>query len=216
MIERESEQLRDLALDERNTKVAIGAGSRTIKPEDTERLEMAKRLPGEMKAVLLEEWRRSPWLTELLKVIDGAREATKQTEKAARSLVHTVKKAGSIVAIASAVIPLVILCIAYWNLSDLREQWGRLEQINTELEASIKIGTQAEKALAEEVTRQKSEIQKLSTTAETLRDETGGFDVVDNNDGTWEVIFPAHAQFTRQPLRNIAGRFVVSYSVSGK
>ena len=178
--------------------------------------EMARRLPGELRAVLSEDWRRSPWFTELPKVIDTAREATKQTERAAQSLARTVKKAGGIVAVASAVIPLAMLGIAYWNLSDLREQQIRLEQQNSALESSITTGTQTEKALAEEVTRQKSEIQKLSTTAEVLRDESSGLDVVDNNDGTWEVIFPAHAQFTRQPWRNTAGRFVVSYSVSGK
>ncbi len=178
--------------------------------------EMARRLPGELRAVLSEDWRRSPWFTELPKVIDTAREATKQTERAAQSLARTVKKAGGIVAVASAVIPLAMLGIAYWNLSDLREQQIRLEQQNAALESGITTGTQTEKALAEEVTRQQSEIQKLSATAEVLRDETGGLDVVDNNDGTWEVIFPAHAQFTRQPWRNTAGRFVVSYSVSGK
>ena len=178
--------------------------------------EMARRLPGELRAVLSEDWRRSPWFTELPKVIDTAREATKQTERAAQSLARTVKKAGGIVAVASAVIPLAMLGIAYWNLSDLREQQIRLEQQNAALESGITTGTQTEKALAEEVTRQKSEIQKLFATAEALRDESGGLDVVDNNDGTWEVIFPAHAQFTRQPWRNTAGRFVVSYSVSGK
>ncbi len=178
--------------------------------------EMARRLPGELRAVLSDDWRRSPWFTELPKVIDGAREATKQTEAAAQSLARTVKKAGSIVATAAAVIPLAILGIAYWNLSDVREQQVRLERRNTELEASIQTGTQMREALAEEITRQKNEIQKLSATAEALRDETGGLDVVDNSDGSWEVIFPAHAQFTRQPWRNTAGRFVVSYSVSGK
>ena len=178
--------------------------------------EMARRLPDELKAVLSEDWRRSPWFTELPKVIDSAREATKQTEEAAQSLARAAKNAGRIVAIASAVIPLAILGIAYWNLSDLREQQIRLEQQNSALESSITTGTQTEKALAEEVTRQKSEIQILSATVEVLRDETGGLDVVDNSDGTWEVIFPAHAQFTRQPWRNTAGRFVVSYSVSGK
>ena len=186
--------------------------------EDTGKLlnEMARRLPGDLNAVLSDDWRRSPWFTELPKVIDTAREATKQAEEAAQSLTRTVNKAGGIVTIASAIIPLTMLGIAYWNLSDLREQRGRLEQINTELEASIKIGTQTEKALAEEVTRQQSEIQKLSATAEVLRDESGGLDVVDNNGGTWEVIFPANAQFTRQPWRNATGRFVVSYSVPRK
>ncbi len=186
--------------------------------EDTGKLlnEMARRLPGELRAVLSDDWRRSPWFTELPTVIDKAREATKQTEEATRSLARTVKRAGSIVAIASAVIPLVILGIAYWNLSDLREQQVRLEQINIELETSIKIGTQTAKALTEEVTRQKSEIQKLSATAKVLRDETGGLDVVDNNDGTWDVVFPANALFEGRPQWNTAGRFVVSYSTSGK
>ena len=177
--------------------------------EDTGKLlnEMARRLPGDLNAVLSDDWRRSPWFTELPTVIDKAREATKQTEAAAQSLARTVKKAGGIVAIASAVIPLAILGIAYWNLSDLREQRGRLEQINTELEASIKSGTQTGKALAEEVTRQKSEIQKLSTTAEMLREKTGGLDVVDNNDGTWDIprLCPVYTTTVAEHRRAVCG-----------
>ena len=186
--------------------------------EDTGKLlnEMARRLPGDLKAVLSDDWRRSPWFTELPTVIDKAREAAKQAEEATQSLARTVKKAGGMVAIASAVIPLAMLGIAYWNLSDLREQQIRLEQQNAALESSVTTGAQTEKALAEEVTRQKSEIQKLSATAEMLRGATGGLDVLDNGGGTWEVVFPANAQFTRQTWRNATGRLVVSYSVSGK
>ncbi len=69
---------------------------------------------------------------------------------------------------------------------------------------------------AEEITRQKSEIAELSRTAEVLKNETGGLDVVDNGDGSWDVVFPVSAEFERRPWQNTTGRFVVPYSISGR
>jgi hypothetical protein len=176
---------------------------------------MAKRLPGEMKAVLAEEWRRSPWLAELPKAAEKTMEATKQTEAATRFLARTVKYAGLIVCLAAFVIPSATWVLAHWNLSDLREEQSRLEQSNIELEEAVRTAAQTERAMADEITRRKNEIAELSCTVKLLRDETGGIEVVNNGNGSWEVMLPANITPGR-PWRNRDGRFVVPYVVTVK
>lgn len=145
--------------------------------------EMAKRLPGEIKAVLAEEWRKSPWVFELPKVAEQAGEATKQTEAATRFLVRTVKIASLIACLASVVIPLAIWGVTYWNVSALRRERERLE----------------------------SERESLSATVLRLKSETGdGIALQKYGDGGRGVILPAEYTFSHVGKDDV-GREVLVY-----
>jgi len=193
--------------------------------EDTgKRLDaLIKVIPGSLQKTLSAEYQRSPWLAtlpaeveRLSAVVKRADSAAERTESATEHVERRIKTVCLVSSLAAIIIPLVTLGVAYWSLSDLRRQQTQLEQENADLAVAVATAAQEEKRLAEEITWQKSEIRKLSSTAETLRNETGGLDVVDNGDGLWEIILPADAVFERRPWRNHEGRFVVPYSVSGK
>ena len=193
--------------------------------EDTgKRLDaLIKMIPGSLQKTLSDEYRLSPWLAtfpaeveRLNTVVQRSDSAAERTESATAHVERRIKTVCFVACLAAIIMPLVALGIAYWNLSDLRGQQVRLEQENAELIASIEATTQAQKTLAETVARQKNEIQMLSRTTEVLKNETGGLDVVDNGDGSWDVIFPASAEFERRPWWNLAGRYVVPYLIAEK
>lgn len=121
--------------------------------------EMAKRLPGEMKTVLAEEWRKSSWLSELSKAAEQAGEATKQVEAASRFLARTVNIAGLIVCFSSLIIPLAAWGVAHWNLAEKRRERLILEREKDELAAAAEKITQAAKTTAEELVRKQDELK---------------------------------------------------------
>ncbi len=193
--------------------------------EDTgKRLDaLIKAIPGSLQKTLSDEYRRSPWLAtlpaevELLSaVVQRTDSAAERTESATAHMERRIKTVCFVACLAAIIMPIVTLGVAYWNLSDLRGQQVRLEQENAELMAGIETATQAQKTLAETVARQKNEIQMLSRTAEVLKSETGGLDVVDNGDGSWEIVFPASAVFERRPWWNLSGRYVIPYLIAEK
>jgi hypothetical protein len=47
-----------------------------------------------------------------------------------------------------------------------------------------------------------------------LKNKIGGLDVVNNGGGSWEIVFPASAEFERRPWWNLAGRYVVPYLIA--
>ena len=184
---------------------------------------LIKMIPGLLQKTLSDEYRRSPWLAtfpaeveRLNTVVQRSDSAAERTESATAHVERRIKTVCFIACLAAIIMPLAALGIAYWSLSDLRNQQVQLEQGNAALMAGIETATQMQKTLAETIARQKNEIQMLSSMAEVLKNETGGLDVVDNGDGSWDVVFPASAEFERRPWRNTAGRFVVPYAVSGK
>ncbi len=193
--------------------------------EDTgKRLDaLIKMIPGSLQKTLSDEYRRSPWLAtlpaeveRLSAVVQRTDSAAERTESATAHVEHRIKTVCFVACLAAIIMPLVALGIAYWSLSDLRNQQIQLEQENAALAAAVTTAAQKEMRLAEEITRHKSEIAEFSRTAEVLKNETGGLEVVDNGDGSWEIIFPASAEFERRPWWNLAGRYVVPYAVSGK
>ncbi len=166
---------------------------------------LIKMIPGSLQKTLSDEYRRSPWLAtfpaeveRLNAVVQRSDSAAERTESATAHMELRIKTVCFAACLAAIIMPLVTLGVAYWTLSDLRGQQIQLEQEN------------------EEITRQKSEIAELSRTAEMLRNETGGLGVVDNGDGSWDVVFPVSAEFERRPWQNTTGRFVVPYSISGR
>ena len=193
--------------------------------EDTgKRLDaLIKAIPGSLQETLSAEYQRSPWLTtipaaveRLSAVVQRSNSAAERTESATAHVESRIKTVCTVACLAAIIIPIVTLGVAYWTLSDLRGQQIQLEQENAALAAAVTTAAQEEMRLAEEITRQKSEIAELSRTAEVLKNETGGLDVVDNGDGSWDVVFPVSAEFERRPWQNTTGRFVVPYSISGR
>ncbi len=176
--------------------------------EDTgKRLDaLIKAIPGSLQKTLSDEYQRSPWLVtlpaeveRLNTVVQRSDSAAERTESATAHVERRIKAVCFVACLAAIIMPLVTLGVAYWNLSDLRGQQVRLEEENAVLAATVATAAQTEMRLAEEITRQKSEIAELSRTAEMLRNETGGLDVVDNGDGSWEIVFPSSAEFERRP-----------------
>ncbi len=193
--------------------------------EDTgKRLDaLIKAIPGSLQETLSAEYQRSPWLTtipaaveRLSAVVQRSNSAAERTESATAHVERRIKTVCFVACLAAIIMPIVTLGVAYWNLSDLRGQQVRLEQENAELMAGIETATQTQKTLAETVARQKNEIQMLSRMAEVLKSETGGLDVVDNGDGSWEIVFPVSAKLERRPWWNLAGRYVVPYLIAEK
>jgi hypothetical protein len=99
--------------------------------------EMVKRIPGELKAVLADEWRKSLWLVELPKAAADTRVATEKTEAATAFLSRSVRIAGFVVCLAAVVIPLATWGIAYRNVSGLRREAEALESAKQSLAATV-------------------------------------------------------------------------------
>lgn len=145
--------------------------------------EMTKRLPGEMKAVLMEEWRKSPWFTELPKAAERAKDATNQMEMVTQFLNRTVKITGLVICLASVVIPLATWGMAYWNVSALRKERAALE----------------------------SDKETLFATVSLLKSETGdGVILQKYGDGARGVILPSDYAFSHVG-KGDSGREVVVY-----
>lgn len=145
---------------------------------------MTKRIPEEVKAILLEEWRKSPWLAELPKAMDAARAATERTESATRFLNRSLKIACLAVCLAAVVIPLATWGLAYWQALELRDRIVSL----------------------------RSEITTLVLRTEALKSETGaGIQLVAYKDGTRGVIIPEEYIFSHIG-QNAEGREVVIYT----
>jgi uncharacterized coiled-coil protein SlyX len=180
-------------------------------------------IPGSLQKILSAEYQRSPWLTaipaeveRLSTVVQRADSAAERTESVATQTVSKIKTVCRVACLSAIIMPLVTLGIVVWILSDLRGQQVQLEQRNAELANAIATAAQTATRLAEEITRQRGEIEKLSATADLLKHETGGLDVVDNGDGAWEIILPPGASLERRAGRNFDGRLVVSYVISGE
>lgn len=157
---------------------------------------MTKRLPGELKAVLAEEWRKSPWLADLPKAMDAARRAAEKMENATRFLTRSVKKAGIAVCLAAVVIPLATWAWAYWNVSDLRRDRLRLERENDDLNTFI--GTKIN-AGSDEISRHEREIATLSATLKALKDGTGGgIELIVYKGGAFGIILPEGMEFQHE------------------
>jgi hypothetical protein len=172
---------------------------------------------------LAAEYQRSPWLAALPKeverlnaVVQRADSAAEHTESVTALAERRIKTVCRVSCLAAIIMSIVTLGAAVWTLSDLLGQQARLEQRNAELAAAVTTAEQTENSLAEEITRQNVEIEKLSTTAELLKRETGGLDVVDNGDDSWEIAFPARAEFGRRPWWNLNGKYTVPFSIPGK
>jgi hypothetical protein len=193
--------------------------------EDTgKRLDtLIKMIPGSLQKTLSAEYQRSPWLTaipaeveRLSDVVKRSESAVERTESVATQTVSKVKSVCRVACLVAIIMPLATLGVAVWTFSDMRGQQVLLEQENAKLATAITTAAQTEKRLTEESARQKSEIEKLSDTADRLKQETGGLDVVDNGDGAWENILPSGASLERRTGRNFDGRLVVSYVISGE
>jgi hypothetical protein len=175
--------------------------------------EMVRRLPGELKAVLAEEWRKSSWLAELPMAAKKAMAATTQTEVATRYLARNVKFAGFIVCLASVIIPLATWGVAYWNVSALRREQIFLKQENGELAAAIEATV---KVARDDISRREDEIKKLTDTMEALKAGVGGgIELVDRGGGAWSLMLPAYITF-EEMWREPDGRYVIPYIVSRK
>jgi hypothetical protein len=148
--------------------------------------------------------------------VQRADSAAERTESVATQRVSNIKSVCRVACLVAFIMPIVTLGVTVWTLSNLRGQQLRLEQRNVELAAAVMTAAQMEKGLAEEIARQKNEIQMLSSTAEVLKNETGGLDLMNNGDGSWEIAFPVRAEFERRPWWNLAGRHVAPFSISGK
>ena len=153
--------------------------------EDTGRQldEVIKRIPKELKALLAEEWRKSPWLAELPKAAEKADVATNKLEDASLFLARTVRNAGLIVCLASVIIPLATWGIAYWNVTDLRQEAAALE----------------------------SEAQLLGEAVALLRNESGdGVILQDYGGGERGVVIPEGYVYSHVG-KNSVGRQVMVY-----
>ena len=142
--------------------------------------EMVKRIPKELKALLAEEWCKSPWLAELPKAAEKADVATNKLEEAIVFLARTVRNAGLIVCLASVIIPLVTWGIAYWNVIDIRQEVATFE----------------------------SEVQTLGEAVTLLRNESGDGVILQNYGGEERgVVIPEGYVYTHVG-NNTAGRRV--------
>ena len=166
--------------------------------------EMLRRIPGEMKAVLVEEWRKSAWLAELPKAAENATAATEKTqavvqeaETATRFLTRTVKRAGFVVCLASVVIPLLTWGVAYWNLSELRRERDNLES--------------ATQHLTQERDTLRDSYANLGSLIEELKPQTdGGAELLVKADGVSVFRLPLGATFLRNGVTG-DGREAIEY-----
>ena len=132
--------------------------------------EMAKRLPGELRTALTEEWRKSPWLAELPQIADQVTEAAERAETATAALRRSLKICTFAVAVACMLIPLATWVVATWQVGELERRAATL----------------------------RAEIEALTPTADALKTETGGgVELVRYDDGTRGVILPPGATIQR-------------------
>ena len=116
--------------------------------EETEKQidEMAKRLPGELRTALAEEWRKSPWLSELPKIADRVTEAAERAEAATDALRLSLKISASVVIVACLIIPFATWLLATWQVGELEREAAAL----------------------------RADIETLTLTADALKTATGG------------------------------------------
>jgi hypothetical protein len=147
--------------------------------------EMAERIPVEVKALLAEEWRKSPWLAELPKAATDARAATEEMAAATEFLNRSVRLAGLVVCLASLVIPLAAWGVIAWNVSGLRREAAALE----------------------------SEKQSLAATIAKLKSETGGgAQLLVDDDGICAFVLPPGLKIDSSGQAR-DGRYYVRYTM---
>jgi len=132
--------------------------------------EMTRRLPGELRTALTEEWRKSPWLAELPQIADQVTEAAERAETATDALRRSLKIGAAVVAVACMLIPLATWAVATWQVGELERRAATL----------------------------RADIEALTPTADALKAETGGgVELVRYDDGTRGVVLPPGAAIQR-------------------
>jgi hypothetical protein len=145
--------------------------------------EMIKRIPGDMKAVLAEEWRKSSWLAELPKAANGVATAAERTEAAAIVLTRKATRAGFAVCLGAVVIPLLIWGYAYLQTGKLRVERENLTVETSRLEGMIAL----------------------------MKGETGGgATFYKGSDGNWIFALPDGVEFDKIG-KDFQGRSAASY-----
>lgn len=179
--------------------------------ETAKQLEMmTKRLPGELKAVLAEEWRKSPWLADFPKAMDAARTAAEKTENATRFLNRSVKRAGVTVCLAAVVIPLATWGWAYWQTAELRREGAEAaRQIAEHAAAYEAMKTKEEAALA----ALRNEMAAMSASAEALRrgEGNGGATLRHRGGNKWRIVLPQTVEIDWSG-RTLDGAFAIDYA----
>ena len=133
--------------------------------------EMVRRIPGEMKAVLADEWRQSAWLVELPKIAEKAMAATEKTEAASDFLNRSINRAGLVIMLAAVIVPLATWAVTKWEMRGLQSRQAELEDT----------------------------IDCLSATLSALKSQTGGgLELVTYTDGTRGVILPIGSKFQHE------------------
>ncbi len=140
--------------------------------EDTGRRldEMAKRLPGEIRADLVAEYRQSPWQKSIPATADRLTAAAERAEAATGVFERKIKIAGSVACLAAVIVPLATWGYAYWQTAKLRGEY-------------------------EAITAKTAELQGL---AAALEDKTGGGGSIwKKENGEYFVALPTGVEATR-------------------
>ena len=146
---------------------------------------MVKLLPGDIAAILQQQWQQSPWRTELPAAAARTAEAAREAEAAAEALQKRVARAAWLVGLAAIIIPVVLCILAYLNLSNVRRE--------------------------EEATRRR--IQALEGHESRLTAAMGGGAEFYQQDGECYFI-PPHGVLSFEQIQFSDGRTGVKYSVA--